>query len=59
MSITQEQLDKVHALGRTALDKGDYATYWALSLAVSFALDIPQAIDEDIALVERNQRSKP
>lgn len=57
--ITEDQLDKIHKMQGIALGKKEYSLYWALSLAVSFALDIPRAIDEDIARVERNQRSKP
>ena len=57
--ITAAQLDRIHVLQGRALDNRDHATYWALSLAVDFALGIPQAVDEDIDRVERNQWRKP
>jgi hypothetical protein len=59
MTITAEQLDKIHALQRVAMHQGNLATMWALSLAVTFALDIPQQVDADIARVSANLRSKP
>ena len=54
--ITTEQLNTIHRLQTTAMDKGDLATYWALSVAVDFALHM--LVDEDLARVERSQRSK-
>jgi hypothetical protein len=55
--ITAEQLNTIHRLQTTAMDNGDLATYWALSVAVDFALHMP--VDEDLARVERNLRSRP
>jgi hypothetical protein len=54
--MTQEQLDKIHELQRVAMHQGNLATMWALSLAVTFALDIPQQVDADIARVSANLR---
>ena len=54
MTITAEQLDKIHALQRVAMHQGNLAMMWALSLAVTFALDIPQQVDADIARVSAN-----
>ena len=57
--MTEKQLDRIHRLQSTALDKGDYTTYWSLSLAVSFALGILKSVDIDLERIERHQRSKP
>ena len=51
--MTQEQLDKIHELQRTALDFKDHATYWALAVAIDFGLGLSPVID--IARVECNQ----
>lgn len=57
MTITAEQLARVHALQSTALDNREYATYWALAVAIDFGLGLSPVID--IARVECNQGSKP
>ena len=57
--MTQEQLDKIHELQRTALDFKDHATYWALALAIDFGLGISSAVAEDIARVQRDLGRKP
>ena len=57
--MTQEQLDKIHALQRTAMDSGRLDVYWALALAIDFGLGIASAVAEDIARVQRDLGRQP
>lgn len=56
--ITAEQLNTIHRLQRTALNRGDHATYWSLSLAITFALDCG-GVDVELNRIDASQRSRP
>ena len=52
MSITDEQLAAIHAAQRVALAQKNPAAYWALALALDFALDCGGQ-DKDISRIGR------
>lgn len=51
--ISSKQLDAIHAAQTIALNHGNHAAYWALALAIDFALSCNGAVDKDIERVNK------